>query len=92
MDFCRNPSGCGIGNDCSECYQDEIKHLRSEVEALRADKARLDWLEKMKGSRDLCIEAAERKCGLLLKNFDGVIISQYERNTLRQAIDAARED
>jgi len=41
-DYCLNPNQCGIGQDCSPCYQVRIKDLKAERDELRARVAELE--------------------------------------------------
>jgi hypothetical protein len=57
----------------------ERAELRAEVERLKADNARLDWMEKAK-----CADFSEGVCGWTINGWDGPY-----GDTLREAIDAA---
>lgn len=43
-DYCLYPNQCGIGMDCSECYQKHIADLEKRLAAAEADTKRLEWL------------------------------------------------
>jgi len=71
--------------------------LRAEVEGLREDKARLDWLEAdlQKGDDEgVCIEFRDGKFRFpyLVSNDGGFGggVGEFHSSTLRSAIDAAR--
>jgi hypothetical protein len=42
-DFCMSPSACGIGTDCTPCYEKENKALRESIESLLQELDKFRW-------------------------------------------------
>lgn len=96
---CVAADGSTAGLAAAQCRM-LIATLESEVERLREDKARLDWLEAtltpntpatevfFAGLRNGPVDASAYQCEVATSTGDSV---SFQREGVRQAIDAARE-
>ena len=81
----------GAGSEREAALMGERDRLRNEVEALRADAERLDWVERMFFERKWD-GTIGRECDWYLVGSYRHVANRMKGNSFREAIDAARKE
>ncbi len=85
--LCEQRAMYGLEGECSQCVaQKRIANLEAEVERLRADGERLDWMEAQMHKANCWLPAFDRHSSMWF------IADEDAYQTFRAAIDAARKE